>query len=312
MSELRFPLAQDPKEDESGLGYVLRMAGLNQTDLHGVGRAMGMTSMAQFTSKHADQLAVLFHQDPAWLKRSLRGVLPPKGCYGHAFPLRNMLRGKHPQVCPSCILTHGYCRDSWDLTMSCLCVHCKSWLIDRCPQCFKPLRWYRPGLDIGHCRHVLANGNSDSRPDAEALHFQSMVDASLHQLPMARWTDKLGLPDFMGSLSLYGLWSVVQAFGAAILSAQSVTNTEWRKIPGVGQVRALEKRALIRLRMWATEKSGCWIDQVARTPLIRLYFRPVNAQDRQVAALLLKEALGEDLSDSVFSKFPELRQMTLF
>lgn len=61
-----------------------------------------------------------------------------------------LLRLAHPKICPVCIRETGHIHWVWDLVPVTICPNHKIVLLDKCPNCRKPISWNRKGL--GACR----------------------------------------------------------------------------------------------------------------------------------------------------------------
>src|SRR5271157_2852603 len=73
-----------------------------------------------------------------------------------------------PKLCPECVAEKGFIEAHFDMALMTGCpVHRRS-LLSRCPECMKPLRWFRPGLLECDCGASLRNFSLPAISGAEA------------------------------------------------------------------------------------------------------------------------------------------------
>jgi len=184
-----FPLKLDPSEDESGLGYCLRVASSNGANLFTLKRFLGIRESKQITREHAYALSGLLEGRQDWLQSRLiesYGIHHgPRSYCGHSVYVHNHLRFRRPQVCPLCVHNPGYCSAIWDFSLSTLCSkhHCA--LVDTCAKCGKALDWNRPSVDVNACSHYVEAAKHPKPIDACLWELQALVDAKFRKENMA-------------------------------------------------------------------------------------------------------------------------------
>jgi len=140
-----------PKPDESPLGFIARLAELNDYDsplwiinLAEMRDSKQRKGYAFIVNKQID-LAGLSHLTQVSIAE-LQQLLYPPGeekkniVFGNYLPRYN-IRFNSPKICPSCFRESGYIRKLWELSaVTCCPVH-KCMLIDTCPHCHQRIRW---------------------------------------------------------------------------------------------------------------------------------------------------------------------------
>ena len=171
MRLLRTP---EPFEDESLMGYVLRL-----TDENGYDTTSWIFNLAGLNIT-ADSWSVLYR--PAFDPTALRRVLGLTRAEYSALGYRNVTTGQSmpfsdrylsaefirfsaPKVCPECLRERNYYRHFWDLLPLTSCPTHGLVLIDSCPGCSRHLSWRRKKVSICRCgydwrtsRSVAADG----------------------------------------------------------------------------------------------------------------------------------------------------------
>ena len=151
-------LRAKPKEDESYLGFVLRLAEINSYDtpywLHSLLDASSptfrMCSVAAI-AKVSLRLANITRLDVKDLRPLFNYSVPGKygvSFLGHTVP-PYMLRHHRPRICPACLAQSGYCRKQWDFSAITSCPIHQTMLLENCPACGKPITWFRKS--VSHC-----------------------------------------------------------------------------------------------------------------------------------------------------------------
>ena len=103
--------------------------------------------------------------------------------------------GYGQMYCPRCLyndeeVNKPYFRKSWRLSLSIVCVKCKSWLIDRCPECSSPIVFFRnevglkeilPDVNISRCYQCRQKlSNEIIRPaDETSIALQTILNQCL-------------------------------------------------------------------------------------------------------------------------------------
>jgi len=150
-----------PKEDESDLGFLVRLAELNsyETPRWIVNAAnlnpiileghwstiskhdVNLVRLAQLTRLQVRDLASLFYR-PA----DDNSVT----AFGHPVS-SNLLRRRSPKVCPQCLRESNYCRKQWDFSAVTSCPVHRMMLLEDCHVCGKRLQWSRARVSLCPC-----------------------------------------------------------------------------------------------------------------------------------------------------------------
>lgn len=148
-----------PKEDESFLGFLLRLAEINSFDtpywmlkILGAGSSTFRTYSAEASAKLSRRLASLSKLRMKDLDHLYNN--PVRGKYlvsffDHPVP-PYLLRAGRPRVCPKCLSQSQYCRKQWDFAVITSCPIHQIMLLEKCPGCGKPITWLR--RSVSHCR----------------------------------------------------------------------------------------------------------------------------------------------------------------
>ena len=151
-------LRAKPKEDESYLGFLLRLAEINSYDtLYWIHNIMGVSSQMLrtcSTAASADfslRLASLTKLNVQDLGSLFNYPIPGKylvSFFGYPVP-PFLLRPDRPRVCPKCLSQSQYCRKQWDFSAITSCPIHQIMLLEECPGCGKPITWSRQS--VSHC-----------------------------------------------------------------------------------------------------------------------------------------------------------------
>jgi hypothetical protein len=251
-SDAVMPITLQSFSDESGMGYCLRLVSANGGNLHGLRRLVGIENIRCFTSQHALILGRIFQTSPSWFQKTLPSVerSTPYRCdlYGHRWYYRNHLRTLNPQVCIECLHLNGYCRAVWDVTLATVCLEHKCYLVEVCTQCAESLRWDRPSLDVGHCRHVLRNAPNVKVTEV-MLGFQCLLEKKFHFQDDASTLVNHHLHPDLAGLSLSGLLTVIVAFGFMVKPYEPVHSTIRSKSFSPVIWSGIVERAIQRIQM---------------------------------------------------------------
>jgi hypothetical protein len=119
-----------------------------------------------------------------------------------------------PRICPDCIEEHGFIRAEWDLKLVTACERHQRSLVSICPECGKPLSWFRLGVLVCRCNGDLASAPSTSaRSDVAALAGiigRKLLGRTLEQ------NCRSGYPtEALQKMSLRTLLSLIPKLGAA-------------------------------------------------------------------------------------------------
>lgn len=310
-SEL-LPIVQTPSSGESGVGFLLRLAAANGINMHKLRQLVGMTEIETFTAKYADGLFALaglkgkdhFQLLPQWI--------PGGGasCYGHRFRVRTMMRFRRPQFCPACIRETRLCSANWDLSVSVVCLKHRCFLQDNCPTCNTQIRWNRPSVEWGHCKHLLA-GAAEQDDIPEMLFSAQRITEDLLKNQSANFS-AVGLSCKALSLDAWG--SFLWALGLLETPHSVPRRTVISKAPSSLEARTIVLRGISRLRS-CTENGRSFSDlapEVAEAPLIGTILEPTGDFDRAIVLNWYGLIFGERQAAALVRRHRVLSQMSLF
>ena len=306
------PIALVPAPGESGVGFLLRVATTNGISMHKLRQLAGMTAAENFTAKHEDRLFALVGMVGSEAHNLLPRVVTGGGvqCYGHRFRERTMLRFRRPQVCPCCLREARNCWATWDLSISVVCVRHKCFLKDLCATCHAPIRWNRPAVEWGHCKHFLGRVDEQECVPPELITAQRITDDIFFQQE----------PDFSGvgvsysCISLDAWGSLLWAWGSIPRPLATAQQSLTSSVPSSSVAREIVARAITRLRESAVvgREVSNLAQVIADTPLIGCILDPSIESDRTVFLQIYGAVFGEREVVALMRRHRVLSQMTLF
>ena len=306
------PIVLAPAPGESGVGFLLRVASANGISMYKLRQLAGMTEAETFTAKHEDRLLALVGlagdgASPLLPQRISGGGV---ACYGHRFRVRTMLRFRRPQFCPACIREAQVCAAHWDLSLSVACLRHGCFLQDFCPSCRAPVRWNRPSVEWGHCKHFLGEAAVSEGISQDLLAVQKITEDLLnHQAPDF---SPVGLS--CPGLSLDAWCSFLWALGLIETPDSPPRRTVITRAPSSLNARAVVVRSITRLR--ASVESGRGLSDlahvVAEAPLAGTILDPANECDRAICLNWYESIFGERQAASLVRRHRALSQMSLF
>src|SRR5215213_1809569 len=144
----------EPKDDESFLGYILRLAEQNGYERPGWitnlvnlrNRSLSPSHSFIPTSSEAFQLLIKLSNSTA--DKFLSLMYQPLDSRVNNIYLffshpvhRSFIRTSHPKVCPECLREMSYCRRIWEYALVTACPVHQCMLLDECPHCKRHIRW---------------------------------------------------------------------------------------------------------------------------------------------------------------------------
>lgn len=159
----------EPFADESFIGYLLRLADLNEfesifwlfelADLKIVkdenfnlffDDRQNLARLARITDVPIPRLQTLLYEfdRPGNVHPSL---LESKVNLCGNLLSRRFIRREKPRLCPACLRKANYLRRIWELAPATACPVHKCLLLDRCPSCQKTLSWQRKSISVCSC-----------------------------------------------------------------------------------------------------------------------------------------------------------------
>lgn len=227
--ETELPVKCNPYPGESGYGFCLRAIQRNGANLHALRRILNLPEVQALNNSHAYALSNIFGVSSPWLTSALKekshGKIRPQGFWGHTIYLPTHLRWAKPQVCPLCVHRNGYCKAIWDVTLSTVCLEHGCLLVDSCTQCGQPLRWNRPSVDVGHCKHYIQAPTQNSDIPSDAFDVQAFLERKFSaQIDGLEGTQlsRRPTPHLLESSSFGSALVYLTAFGARWLTTITV------------------------------------------------------------------------------------------
>lgn len=218
------PLVVTPKcyKFESIKGYILRVSEANGYETPTV-----MLSGAGMTNGEMNSIIPPLDRLSALLNRSISEMqkLGYHKPYGSASAKRIWLHNnemptiylniKSPKICPECIVESGFTDSFWDLKFAIGCPLHDRYLLKSCPDCKKPLSWFRPGLLKCKCGCDLSKFGGESLNNNAVLGLLTFMRNLLRREPHKQdyLMQKLGFPvDHLMMLTLPELLSIIVRF----------------------------------------------------------------------------------------------------
>jgi hypothetical protein len=161
----RLLISAKPYQDESFMGYVIRlseknwyersswilkMAGFNCMQIHQSCAFVfrpggGITALSQLTGVDEGDLFQLTYP-----KASLSGSDSSYLFFGQPV-IQYLIQPARPKVCTMCLLDSAYCRRVWDLSLVTACPLHRCMLINQCPKCRRRISWVRNQVSSCPC-----------------------------------------------------------------------------------------------------------------------------------------------------------------
>jgi hypothetical protein len=169
----RLLFTEEPRTDESFVGYLLRLKDLNDYDtlswviqlahIRQFARggfsfcfnpALNLSRLSQLTGVNESKLVALLYHPVGVINGGMGDYL----IFGQVVP-RYVIRPERPKVCPACLREAEYARKVWELAPVTVCPSHRSLLLDECPNCARRISWIRPRVSRCRCgfdlrRHV--------------------------------------------------------------------------------------------------------------------------------------------------------------
>jgi hypothetical protein len=164
--KIRLLKTGEPKEDESFMGYLLRVSALNwfatpswmlqlaklqnyvQSKLPFVfDNSLNLLPLAQLTGVNEHRLNGLIYHPVGSIRRKMGDYL----VFGNPVP-QYVIRPSKPKICPSCLSESSYIRQIWELAPVTVCPVHRCLLLDECPNCARSIPWVRKAVSICQCK----------------------------------------------------------------------------------------------------------------------------------------------------------------
>ncbi len=292
---LPLPVKIEPASDESGLGFLLRVARANGLALMAMLEGLGLPRSTWLGESAIAALARATEVDHDWLMEAIVIADQRQGYrwlrwQGRLWACPLSLRGAHPQVCVHCLKEGRPCMLEWELTGVVVCLrHCSS-LIDACGYCGRRLSWTRPAIDVCSCGHFLAADAPAARSDTMANWVASLALKGCDRQQGFNAAQST-LPRWLGPMSADATLAIGFAFGVREKPFERVTSAAARVPPSTDRMASILARALVRLQGARDLTRACRADlrlSVYEQGVRRLWTRNVCPADRDTAAALLQ------------------------
>jgi hypothetical protein len=317
----QFPVRDDIQADESGHGYVLRMATDNL--LNGLSAVKQMLGKSRFTvldAADAGTLGLWFGADPAQLGRALgrtaigcesAGALFEFG--GECLTRSYFINRGQPRVCGECLSREGRCRLGWELSVTTACCRHGIFLRSACAACGSPLRWDRPHIAQCRCGWTLAVG--DVKPAAaEHIEVAAWVERALGT-PMARPpTTAIGrlLDPLSLDAGLHTLWGLASLKPRPADGPKRIPSELRKRNSLASAVTAIDNAASALSQLHAGVQTRWNVPLSTIELLYEACASSYGAADRQVALSLLTRLSHKGVKQTWQSKYPQMSQLALF
>lgn len=194
------------------MGYVLRLAETNHCEsANWILLAAGLKPLGRYASWRSycrsyvdySRFAELAGLSAAELEALLAPVrlggapAPDEIHRGLGVPAE-LMRYRHPRVCPRCLAESGYCKIIWDVRPVTACVEHRRLLLSRCPGCGETLCWNRPGVARCRCGQNLAAGEYSESSGAFTLNAAEALQHAYRGVDSSRTGAPLGDLGFGG------------------------------------------------------------------------------------------------------------------
>jgi hypothetical protein len=162
----RLLFSDEPRFDESFIGYLLRLVELNDYDtvswilqLAGIkdyshskfgfvfNPSVVLSPLSRLTGVGENKLTPLLYQP---VKEPGQVIAVCHSVFGSPVP-QYLIRPRHPKVCPACLRESSYARKAWELTPITVCPIHKTLLLDECPRCKNHINWSRTSVSKCAC-----------------------------------------------------------------------------------------------------------------------------------------------------------------
>lgn len=213
------PVQDELNPEESGNGYVLRLARANGMSFGHVMLLMASPGHCYLPSSAVGHAAYMFGADTYKLHRTVPARFRDAGqmrvlFMGHVFSRTYMVRSARPQMCPRCLGEMGYAKAFWELSLATVCANHRVRLVDMCPHCGRTLSWRRPSLTQCWCGADLRDVTSGLTSDAE-IEFNQLLEAKMSgfdlkpRLELHRMLASLGMNTLMRLMWSAGIQQVM-------------------------------------------------------------------------------------------------------
>jgi hypothetical protein len=291
-TEIRpLPVAVVPSDDESGVGYLMRVAQHNGMSLRAMLEWLHIGSVQAMSVSSVHLLAYTCGVSVAWLAERVKAQRRRDGLryvewLGLDWPSSMTLRRCRGQVCGECLKAGSGCRLAWEATGVCACPFHRCYLIDSCGYCGRAIDWSRPALDVCRCGRYLGAQAESAAADQSVLRWVEMVAGRMLGVRASVVRQGDTFPAWLAGLSPDGMYAVVHAAGVRAFPYESTAASAHRGAPTPRKVAELVQRGLERLLAAGDLDTPCTRDLRGLfndEALARLSVRGGTDADRSVA-----------------------------
>lgn len=183
------PIEGLPFQDESLMGFVLRMSEVNH--LNGIQWLRIILKKDRIFHLSMEQVPIIswiFGTPIEQLRNTSITFISEAhirywNFYSHFISKSYLIRHRTPQLCPKCIEENGFIKKIWDLSVVTCCPIHLVLLIEICEQCHKQITWNRPSVSHCSCGYDFRNSKTITKQQDECTlsqNFESkLIDRSL-------------------------------------------------------------------------------------------------------------------------------------
>lgn len=222
---------------ESGRGFLLRATGvLEYSGIARINEVAGIETYALDTNEAMTRYAHFFRIEPTEIRRHFyykvegANARSYRSFFGQVIS-RTYLNMTSPRVCSVCLAETSVCYALWDLMLVTVCPIHKCELINRCPECEKPISWYRPRVHLCNCGFDLRCSERKFASHASIAIISLIKDIFLCEKVSQRQDEGTKYPPPLRWLQLGDLFRVIVFLGNAALSLSRGDSQPFR--PGV-------------------------------------------------------------------------------
>lgn len=179
----RLVVTPKPQHGESYMGFVLRTSEANgYPSINTILRHAGMTDNEMRSARPPlEKLAPLYGRTV----EDFSVLGETKTTNGRLLPLMNQslhaiyLRSKHARVCPECVRDRGHVQAFWEMRHAVACPAHRQMALSQCPQCHRPIDWWRRGLTTCSCGYDFAHDHGEKVSNAAVLVLLELMQDKL-------------------------------------------------------------------------------------------------------------------------------------
>lgn len=234
----RLVVTPKPQHGESYMGFVLRTSEANgYPSINTILRHAGMTDNEMRSARPPlEKLAPLYGRTV----EDFSVLGETRTTNGRLLPLMNQslhaiyLRSKHARVCPECVRDHGHVQSFWEMRHAVACPSHGRMALSQCPQCHRPIDWWRRGLTTCSCGCDFAHDHGEKVSNVAVLVLlELMQDKLMGNALNEEALRYAGFPvEAIKGMSLATLLGILHRLENFLLSAENdhPSSTEWQAL----------------------------------------------------------------------------------